>query len=78
VKWDYAYSIGRLRPDIVTQLYAPTARDECNLRAWGYTQIAPELYVRAGAQIPRRAALARGIAGLRFWPFLPGCRASRG
>jgi hypothetical protein len=78
VKWNYAYSIGRLRPDVVTQLYTPTARDACNLRTWGYTQIAPELFVRAGVKIPRRAALARGIAGLHFFAPLAACRASRG
>jgi hypothetical protein len=35
-KWDYAYSIGRLRPDIVFGLFLPTKADTRHMAEWGY------------------------------------------
>jgi hypothetical protein len=37
-KWDYDYSIGKLRPDIVFQLFFPTDIDKQKLKEWGYVQ----------------------------------------
>ena len=37
-KWDYAYSIGKLRPDVVVGLFKPTRRDLENMVRWGYKQ----------------------------------------
>jgi hypothetical protein len=36
-KWDYAYSIGKLRPDVVFGLFSPTPTDVANMTRWGYT-----------------------------------------
>jgi hypothetical protein len=35
-KWDYAYSIGKLRPDVVLGLFDPTRTDFANMTKWGY------------------------------------------
>lgn len=40
-KWDYAYSIGELRPDVIAQLWHPTDDDLRQLRAWGYVPVQP-------------------------------------
>jgi hypothetical protein len=58
-KWNYDYSIGRLRPDAVTDLSFATPRDLCKMRAWGYREIAPHFFVRTAAQgidVPRLSA----------------------
>jgi hypothetical protein len=57
-KWDYAYSVGKLRPDIVVDLVFPTARDLCNMRSWGYRQVGPRFFVRDGARGVDAAPLA--------------------
>jgi arabinofuranosyltransferase len=38
-KWDYAYSVGRLHPDVVAQLFKPVSADYALLRATGYQQV---------------------------------------
>ena len=38
-KWDYAYSIGRLHPDVVAQLFQPTRGTFALLRTSGYEDI---------------------------------------
>jgi hypothetical protein len=38
-KWDYRYSIGRLRPDVVAQLWNATDAETRHLRAWGYVRV---------------------------------------
>jgi hypothetical protein len=38
-KWDYQYSIGINRPDIVFQLWQASANDKENLRGWGYEEL---------------------------------------
>lgn len=35
-KWDYDYSIGVRRPDVILQLWYPDQRDMDNLSRWGY------------------------------------------
>lgn len=37
-KWDYAWSIGMLRPEIVYQLWVTTTKDLSNLQRWGYSR----------------------------------------
>ena len=39
-KWDYSYSIGKLRPDVIAQgLWRPDRRDVRMLRQWGYRAV---------------------------------------
>ena len=40
-KWDYEYSIGELRPDVVVDLYLPTEEDLSDLVKWGYVKQCP-------------------------------------
>ncbi len=54
-KWDYAYSLGTLRPDVVAHLYAPL--DDELVAQWGYERLAPTLLVRADSERVDRAAL---------------------
>jgi hypothetical protein len=35
-KWDYQYSIGRLRPDVVLGLFDPSPLDLVHMKSWGY------------------------------------------
>jgi hypothetical protein len=37
-KRDLAYSVGRLRPDVVAELFGPSPADFRSLRSWGYVQ----------------------------------------
>lgn len=60
-KWDYSYSIGRLRPDVVAQLWFHDAADLLALRSWGYEPVAPGVWVRADSTLVDRATL--GEAG---------------
>jgi hypothetical protein len=62
MKWDYPYSIGRLRPDVVTELWRPSAADLALLRRAGYVRIGQhsgDAYVRRDARGVDRARLAR-------------------
>jgi hypothetical protein len=58
-KWDYAYSIGALRPDVVVGLTHHTREDIRRLRRWGYDELDPDLYASAEANVDRRALLQR-------------------
>ena len=55
-KWDYAYSIGQRKPDLVVQLWSATPRDRRQLEDWGYERVG-EYWVRAGAEIDRSKLL---------------------
>jgi len=61
-KWDYAYSIGSFRPDLVA-LYRPSDADVANLSRWGYVQrcLRPEdpWWAREGSRNLQWAALAK-------------------
>jgi hypothetical protein len=59
-KWDYDHSLGRLRPEVVTELWYPNNGELCKIAAWGYRQVAPAFYVRRGAA-GIHPALARDI-----------------
>lgn len=76
-KWNYEHSLGRLRPDVVAELWFPTDAELCAVSRWGYRQVAPGFYVRRGAPGVELDALAGDIRaiGLRPpWPEPgPGC-----
>jgi arabinofuranosyltransferase len=65
-KWDYTYSVGQLRPDVVAQLFKPIPADIALLRAAGYRKLCVRvehstrsLWVRrASARIRWKALLA--------------------
>ena len=47
-KWDYRYSIGKLRPDVVLELYFPSPSDIANMAAWGYRKAGNGIYYLPG------------------------------
>jgi len=53
VKWDYAYSIGQLQPDLIDELFIPpdksvVAGDLASMSAWGYREVISAVYVHEG------------------------------
>jgi arabinofuranosyltransferase len=56
-KWDYDYSIGELKPDIVLQLWKPTERDFAMIDSAGYDRLDPVrwkgVYIRRAAAVDR-------------------------
>jgi hypothetical protein len=65
-KWNYAHSIGRLRPDLILQLWMVTPEDLADISRSGYDRLAPNLFVRADSTAVDRAALLD--ATCRIWP----------
>ncbi|MDQ5820323.1 MAG: hypothetical protein M3540_02670 [Actinomycetota bacterium] len=62
-KWDYAYSIGQIRPDVVAQLFGSTMPIASSLKAWGYEPVAGgRAWVRRDARGIDRARLGRFLA----------------
>jgi hypothetical protein len=57
-KWDYGYSIGRLRPDVVSLLWFATPADLCRIKGWGYRHLVHEFFVLSGAPGVNASALA--------------------
>ena len=57
-KWNYEYSIGRLRPDVVAQLFVDTEADARRLRAWGYEPVGGTTWVRRDSRGIDRDGLA--------------------
>jgi hypothetical protein len=55
-KWDYAYSIGRLRPDVVAQLFKPKPAVFALLRASGYQSVCVRVDHSTRAMWVRRAS----------------------
>ncbi len=49
VKYDHAWSLGRLRPDLVTGMYGERRAAERALATYGYERVLDDVYVRAGA-----------------------------
>jgi hypothetical protein len=71
-KWDYDYSIGRLRPDVVILVWPATRAELCRIRSWGYVHPGgEELFVRGGVRGVDTRGLARGILGLHPGPSWP-------
>lgn len=65
-KWDYAYSIGRLRPDVIAQLWRHGPEEIRALERWGYVRVHPQqgptdLFVRADSTRVDVRALRRSI-----------------
>ena len=56
-KWDYGYSIGQLRPDVVAQMWHATPVDFQAIESWGYIRLAPWVFARADSTRVDRAAL---------------------
>jgi hypothetical protein len=63
-KWDYAHSVGRLRPDVIVQLWRPTADDLAEITRLGYDRLLPSLFVRADSTGVDRARLERVVCAL--------------
>lgn len=58
-KWDYAYSVGVLRPDLVLQLWQPTLSDVAAIRGWGYFELPNGIWIRRGTTLVDIAAIQR-------------------
>ena len=56
-KWDYDYSIGQLKPDVVAELWQADEADFGALERWGYLRLAPWVFVRADSSKVDRAAV---------------------
>jgi len=52
-KWNYAYSIGQLKPDLVITLWAPTKADRENMYDWGYAVSDYGYYLKDSTNINR-------------------------
>jgi arabinofuranosyltransferase len=64
-KFDYAYSIGELRPDVVLQLRNPTAKIHGWIVGQGYDHVIADVFVRRDSQWVDRTRFAR-IQSARF------------
>jgi hypothetical protein len=72
-KWDYAYSIGRLEPDVIAQLWFPTSDELGAIERSGYVKLAPWVFVRAErAGIDRTALQAAACRLLAHDPLVLG------
>jgi hypothetical protein len=72
-KWDYRYSIGQLRPDVVAELWYASESDMAAIEGWGYVRVAPWVFVRAdSAKVDRSSVTASACMILREDPFLLG------
>ncbi|HWW53289.1 MAG TPA: hypothetical protein VNY84_05950 [Acidimicrobiales bacterium] len=61
-KWDYAWSIGHLQPDVVAGLVRPTPADLADLTTWGYGRLIAGfdgIWVRQSSSKVDRPLLAR-------------------
>lgn len=59
-KWDYAYSVGHERPDVIAQTWRATAADRDLIRSFGYEPVGEDAFVRIGTLAVDR----RGLAGV--------------
>jgi hypothetical protein len=71
-KWNFAYTIGQLRPDYVAAVLVVTPQDIEDIKSWGYEELTNTCFVRSDSQLVDREALRRGIVELqsRFPGFL--------
>ena len=58
-KWNYDYSIGHLRPDVIAEFLSRSDSDTARMRSWGYERVRPTLWVRRDARDVDRDRLAR-------------------
>ncbi|GAC1586737.1 MAG: hypothetical protein NVS3B21_01090 [Acidimicrobiales bacterium] len=61
-KWDYAWSVDRLRPDLVADIFRDNPGVDAKLSEWGYDEISPKIWVRHDSAEVDRAALSAGLA----------------
>lgn len=72
-KWDYEYSVGEVRPDLVAQLWHASDRDRLAIQRSGYDPLGPWLFARADTtRVDRRAVRDTACAILRDDPFVLG------
>jgi hypothetical protein len=62
-KWNYRYSICKLRPTLVTQLFQPIKADERLIEGCGYDHIFDNFYLRQGQKSFDRPPLSKLIFG---------------
>jgi hypothetical protein len=60
-KWDYAHSVGRLRPDLIVQLWSPTPDDLALIQRFGYDRLSSDFFVRRDTVKFDRQAFARAV-----------------
>jgi hypothetical protein len=65
-KWDYGYSIGQLRPDVVADLWHASEDDIRSIERWGYVRLAPWVFARADSTRVDTAAVR--LAACRILP----------
>lgn len=53
-KWDYDYSIGTLRPDVVVNLAFPTPAELAHMTTWGYLQTSGGIFYLPGKLDPTK------------------------
>jgi hypothetical protein len=61
-KWDYGHSIGRLRPDVIVQLWSPTADDLARIEGFGYDRVSSEIFVRRDTVKVDRQAFGAAVS----------------
>lgn len=72
VKWDYAYSLGELQPDLVDELFTPAEAwrveaEKAMVPTWGYDEIGANFFVHRRATGVDRSRLVRDL-GLQVPP----------
>ena len=63
-KWDYAWSIGRGKPDLILQLWRHYGSDEVGLRLAGYDHVAETIWIRRSTERVDRARVEPLLKGL--------------
>jgi hypothetical protein len=72
-KWDYGYSIGHLRPDVVADLWHASEDDVRAIEGWGYVRLAPWVFARADStRVDAAAVRQTACTILREDPFILG------
>lgn len=63
-KWNFDHSIGQLRPDVLASFYYLSDGDRVQISAWGYDEVAPDVYVLRGSPRIDPAAIKRAAERL--------------
>jgi hypothetical protein len=63
-KWDYAYSIGRGKPDLIVQLWRHFGADEVGLRLAGYDHLWGTVWIRRNTVTVDRARVEPALKAL--------------
>src|SRR5258708_30341874 len=63
-KWDYGYSIGQLRPDVVAQLWHASEVELRAIEGRGYIRLAPWVFAREDSTRIDRAALKEAACAI--------------